>query len=47
MMEVEWIDKVLPDYIDIQKWIEEVYYKFYSPEWEKEYWVVALKVELV
>ena len=44
MMIIEWIDKVLPDYNNIQKWVREVYYKFYSQEQEKEYWVVGLKV---
>jgi ASC-1-like (ASCH) protein len=47
MMESEWVEKVLPDYADIQKWVEEVYYKFYSPKLEKEYWVVAVEVGLL
>lgn len=47
MMKIEWIENVLPDYDNIQKWVEEVYYKFYSPEKENEFWVSAIKVELL
>jgi ASC-1-like (ASCH) protein len=47
MMEAEWIEKVLPDFTDIQDWVEKVYYKFYSPEQERKFGVVAIEVELI
>lgn len=47
MMKVEWIKKVLPDFEDIKEWVEKVYYKFYSPKKEKEFWVLAIEVELI
>ena len=46
MMKIEWIKNVLPDFKDIQDWVEKVYYKFYSPEKEKEFWILAIEVEL-
>lgn len=47
MMEKEWIENVLPDKTDILDWVKTVYYKFYSPELEKKFWVSAIKVKLL
>jgi ASC-1-like (ASCH) protein len=47
MISAEWIKNVLPDYENIKKWIEEVYYKFYSPELEKHHWVVSIKLKVI
>ena len=47
MMRNEWIEKVLPDFENIREWVEEVYYKFYSPEKEKEFGILAIEVELL
>ena len=47
MMSVEWIEKVLPDFENIREWVEEVYYKFYSPEKEKEFEILAIEIELL
>jgi ASC-1-like (ASCH) protein len=47
MMETEGIEKVLPDFTDIQDWVEKVYYKFYSSEQERKFGVLAIEVELI
>ena len=43
MLEEEWLKNVLPDKDDIKKWIEEVYYKFYTKNDEEKYGVVAIE----
>jgi len=47
MMKIEWLEKILPDKKDIQDWVESVYYKFYSKEMEKEFWIVWIMVKLL
>jgi len=47
MMKIEWIKNVLPDFKNIREWVEKVYYKFYSAEKEKEFWVLAIEIELI
>jgi len=47
MMSKEGVEKVLPDYDNVQEGVEEVYYKFYSQEKEKEFWVSAIEVQLL
>ena len=47
MMEVEWIEKVLPDKTDIQDWIDNVYFKFYSEKLEKEFWILAIEIKRI
>jgi ASC-1-like (ASCH) protein len=47
MIKIEWIENVLPDFKDIQDWVENVYYKFYSAEKEREFGILAIEVELI
>lgn len=47
MMKIEGIDRVLPDFENIQEWVEKVYYKFYSAEKEKEFGILAIEVKLI
>ena len=47
MLEKEWIQNVLPDKTDIKDWLKNVYYKFYTPEDEKKYWVVAIELKKI
>ena len=47
MMKNEWIENVLPDFKDIKEWVEKVYYKFYSPEKEKEFGILAIEVKRI
>ena len=47
MMKTEGIEKVLPDFKNIKEWVEKVYYKFYSAEKEKEFWILAIEVKLI
>ena len=47
MMNVEWIENVLPDFENIQNWVKKVYYKFYSAEKEKEFGILAIEVKLL
>ena len=47
MMQKEWLKNVLPDKIDIQDWVNSVYYKFYSKELEQKFWVSAIKIKRI
>jgi len=47
MMKKEGLENVLPDKNDIQNWVESVYYKFYSKDLEKKFWVAAIKVKRI
>ena len=47
MMKNEGIEKVLPDFKNIKEWVEKVYYKFYSPKKEKEFWILAIEVKVI
>jgi len=45
MLEKEWIQNVLPDKTNIEDWVKNVYYKFYTPEDEKKYGVIAIELK--
>ena len=45
MMENLWFEKVIPDAESIDDAVNNVYYKFYSPEDEKKFWVVAIEIK--
>jgi len=47
MMTQEWIKKVLPDKDDILDWVNTVYYRFYSKEEEKEFWISAIELNFL
>lgn len=40
-----WFEKIIPDATNIEDAVN-VYYKFYTKEQEKEYWVIWIEVEL-
>lgn len=42
----EWIQNLLPDKIQILDWLNE-YYKLYTQDEEKLYWVVAIRLKKV
>lgn len=44
MIEVEGVEKVIPGAVSITEAVD-VYYKFYTPEQEKEFGVVALEIK--
>lgn len=46
MLEAEGVDQVLPWIEAIKKWVE-LYYQFYSPAQEAEFWVLALQLKLI
>ena len=45
MLEQEGVAKVIPDAKSVEEAVQ-VYYKFYTPEQEKEFGVVGIKIEL-
>ena len=47
MMENLWFEKVIPDAESIDDAVNNVYYKFYSPEDEKKFWVVAIEIKKI
>lgn len=47
MMENLWFKKVIPDAKSIDDAVNNVYYKFYSPEDEKKFWVVAIEIKKI
>ena len=46
-MENLWFKKVIPDAKSIDDAVNNVYYKFYSPEDEKKFWVVAIEIKKI
>lgn len=47
MIEDNGIKNVLPGYTNIKEGVEKVYYKFYTPEDEKMYGVVGIKIKVI
>ena len=46
MIVTEGIENIIPDKKTIEEWVK-VYYKFYSKEMEKEFWVVWIFLKLL
>jgi len=46
MMENLWFEKIIPDAKSIDE-AASVYYKFYTKQQEKEFWVVAIELEKI
>ncbi len=46
MIKNEWIENIIPDKKTIEEWVE-IYYKFYTKEMEKEFWVVWILVKFL
>lgn len=46
MIKKEWIEKVIPDAKSIEE-ATNVYYKFYTKEQEKKFWVVAIEIKKI
>lgn len=46
MIETEGIENIIPDKKTIEEWVK-VYYKFYSKEMEKQFWVVWIFLKLL
>ncbi len=44
MLQNEWLNNVLPNINDIEEWVK-IYYQFYTPTQEKEFWVLAIKLK--
>ena len=47
MMENLWFEKVIPDAESIDDAVNNVYYKFYTPEDEKKFGVVAIEIKKI
>jgi len=46
MLENEWLKHVLPWIQDIQKWVA-VYHKFYTPDQEAKFGVLAIEIKII
>ena len=46
MIETEGIENIIPDKKTIEEWVK-VYYKFYSKEMEKKFWVIWIFLKLL